>query len=46
MALRVSIIPVFNPGFGGGSYQQAGAEHVVQGEVAPLIDCIALRMVR
>ena len=36
----------FDPGFGGGSFQQAGAEHVVQGAVAPLIDRVALGMVR
>ena len=36
----------FNPGFGGGSFQQAGVEHVVQGTVAPLIDHVALGMVR
>ena len=35
-----------DPGFGGGSFQQAGAEHVVQGAVAPLVDCVALGMVR
>ena len=35
-----------DPGFGGGSFQQAGTEHVVQGAVAPLVDCVALRTVR
>ena len=34
-----------DPGFGGGSFQQAGAEHVVQGAADPLIDCVALGMV-
>ena len=36
----------FDPGFGGGSFQQVGVEHVVQGAVAPLVDCVALAMVR
>ena len=35
-----------DPGFGGGSFQQAGAEHVVQGAMALLVDCVALGMVR
>ena len=34
-----------DPGFGGGSFQQACAEHVIQGPMAPLIDRVALRMI-
>ena len=34
------------PGFGGGSFKQAGAKHDIQGPVAPLVDGVALRMIR
>ena len=34
------------PGFGGGSFKQASAEHVNQGSVAPLIDGVAFRVIR
>ena len=37
---------VIDPGFGEGSFQQADTEHVVQGAVAPLVDCVALGMIR
>ena len=33
------------PGLGRGSFPQAGAEHVIHSEVAPLIDCISLGVV-
>ena len=36
---------LIGPGFGGGSLEQAGAEHVIQGPVAPLVDGVALRMI-
>ena len=36
---------LINPGFGRGSLEEAGAEHVIQGPVAPLVDGIALRMI-
>ena len=35
-----------NPGFDGGSLEQAGAEHVIQGPVAPLVDGVAFRLIR
>ena len=34
-----------NPCLGTRSFEQAGAEHVVEGPMAPFIDCIAFRMV-
>ena len=33
------------PSLGRGSFQQAGAEHVIQIAVAPLVDRISLRVV-
>ena len=37
---------LINPSFGGGSLEQAGAEHVIQGPVAPLVDGVDFRMIR
>ena len=34
-----------NPCLGGGSFKQTSAEHIIEGLVAPLGDCIAFRMV-
>ena len=33
------------PGFGGRPFQQACAEHVIQGPMSSLVDCVALRMI-
>ena len=35
-----------NPCLGGGSFKQTSAEHIIEGLVAPLVDCIAFRMIR
>ena len=35
-----------HPGFHGGSIQESGAEHVVEGAVAPLVDSVSLGVVR
>ena len=37
---------LINPGFGGGSLEQAGTEHVIQGPMASLVDGVALQMIR
>ena len=37
---------LINPGFGRGLLEQAGTEHIIQGPVAPLVDGVALRMIR
>ena len=34
-----------DPGFGRRSFQQACMEHVIQGPMASLVDCVALRMI-
>ena len=31
---------------GGGSFKQTSSEHIIKSPVAPLVDCIALRMIR
>ena len=36
---------LIDPGLGRGSLEEAGAEHVIQGQVAPLVDGVALRMI-
>ena len=37
---------LINPSFGRGSLEQASAEHVIQGPVAPLVNGVAFRMIR
>ena len=34
-----------SPCLGGGSFKQTSAEHIIEGPVAPFVDCIAFRMV-
>ena len=34
-----------NPCLGGGSFKQTSTEHIIEGPMAPFVDCIAFRMV-